>query len=134
MLADLGVSTLPIPEHMRMQLVEVLNNNFDKFAASLTDFKNSLVAVHTIKTGVAKPFRHKLRTIFIARRHAFEQEVENPLAIGSILKANSCACPYVSEFVTTPNKDNSLQMCVGYRNINAQTEKDAYHLSRSDQV
>ena len=73
MLADLRVSTLPIPEQMRKRLVEVYKKNFDAFAASLTDFGRTLVVVHTINTTAAKPFRHKLRLIPFAQRQYFEQ-------------------------------------------------------------
>ena len=67
-LADLRVSTLPIPEQVRKQLVEVVKENHDAFAASPTDLGRTSVVVHTIITGAAKPFRHKLRPILFARR------------------------------------------------------------------
>ncbi len=92
------------------------------------------MVVHTIKTNAAKPFRHKLRPIFFAQRQYLEQEVEKLLSIGAISEADPGACPYASRTVTTPTKDGSVRLCVDYRDINAQTEKDAYPLPRIDQV
>ena len=128
------MSTLPIPEQVRKKLVEFVNQNFNAFAASPIDLGRTSVVVHSIKTGDAKPFRHKLRPTPFERRQYLEQEVEKLLAIVEILKANPCACPYASRTVTTPTKDGSVRMCVDYRDINAQTEKDAYPLPRIEQV
>ena len=61
--ADLRVSTLLILEKVRKRLMEVVKENIKAFAASLTDFWRTSVMVHTIKTGNAKPFRHKLRQV-----------------------------------------------------------------------
>ncbi len=133
-LADLRVSTLPIPEQVRKRLVEVVKKNIDAFAASPIDLGRTSVVVHTIKTCEAKPFRRKLRPIPFARRQYLQQEVEKLLAIGAVSEADPGACPYASRTVTTPKKDGSIRMCVDYRDINAQTEKDAYPLPRIDQV
>ena len=67
-LADLRVSTLPIPEQVRMQLVEVVKEKLDALEASPTDLGRTSMVEHTIKSGSAKPFRQKLRPILIARR------------------------------------------------------------------
>ena len=133
-LADLRVATLSIPEQVRKQLVEVVKENLDAFAGSPTDLGRTSVVVHTIKTGDAKPFRHKLRPIPFARRQYLEQEVAKLLSIGAVSEADPGACPYASRTVIAPKKDGSLRMCVDYRDINAQTEKDAYPLPRIDQV
>ena len=133
-LADLRVSTLPIPKQVRKRLVEVITEILGAFAASPTDLERTSVVVHTIKINAAKPFRHKLRPIPFAQRQYLEQEVEKLLSIGSISDADPGACPYASRAVTTPKKDGSVRMCVDYRNINAQTEKDAYPIPRIDQV
>ena len=133
-LADLRVSTLPIPDQVRKRLVEVVKENLDAFAASPIDLGQTSVVVHTFKTGAAKPFRHKLRPIHCAGRQYLEQAVEKLLSIGAISEADPGACPYASRTVTTPKKDGSVRMCVDYRDINAQTEKDVYPLPRIYQV
>ena len=133
-LADLRVAILPIPEQVRKRLVEVVKENLNAFAASLTDLGHTSVVVHTIKTGNAKPFRHKLRPVPFAIRQYLQQEVEILLAIGAIWEADLGAFPYACRTVTTPKKDGTIRLCVDYQDINAQTEKDAYPLPRIDQV
>ena len=120
------MSTLPIPEQVRKQQVEVVKENLDAFASSPTDLGRTSVVVHTIKTGAAKPFRQTMRTIPFARRQYLEQEVEKLLTIGATSQADPGACSFASRTVTTPKKDGSVRMCVNYCDNNAQTEKDAY--------
>ena len=133
-LADLRVATLPIQDVVQKRLIAVVKSNLDAFAASNTDYGRTSVVMHTIKTGEAQPFRHKLRPIPFARRQFLEQEVEKLLAIGAISVADPGACPYASRTVIAPKKDGSLRMCVDYRDVNAQSEKDAFPLPRIDQV
>ena len=99
MLADLRVASLPIQEPARKRLIEVVKSNLGAFAASSTDFGRTSVVMHTIKTGEAQPFRHKLRPIPFARRQFLEQEVEKLLAIGAISVADPGECPYASRTV-----------------------------------
>ena len=106
--------------------MEVDKENLNAIAASPTDLGRTSVVVNTIKTGNAKPFRHKLRPVPFAIRQYLEQEVEKLLAIGAVSEADSGACPYASRTVTTPKKDGTIRLCVDYRDINAQTEKDAF--------
>ena len=62
-LADLKIAALPIPDKLRKRLIEVVRENLDAFAASPTNNRRTSVVIHTIKTGEARPFRHKLRAI-----------------------------------------------------------------------
>ena len=121
-------------EQVRKQLVEVVKINLVAFAASQTDLGRTSVVVHTIQTNAANPLRHKLQPIPFAQRQYLEQEVEKLLTIGAISEADPGACPYASWIVTTPKTDGSIRMCVDYRDINAQTEKNAYPLPPLDQI
>ena len=134
MLAGLRVSTLPIPEQVRKKLIEVVKENLDAFAASPVNLGRTSVVVYIQSRRAAKPFRHKLRLIPFARRQYLEQKVVKLVAIGAISETDPGAYLYASRTVTTPKKDGSLRMCVDYRDINAQTEKDAYPLPRIDQI
>ena len=75
-LSDLRVSILPIPDHVRKRLVEVIKENLDAFAASPIDLGRTSVVVHTIKTNASKPFRHtatnSLRTTPVPRARSRE--------------------------------------------------------------
>ena len=133
-LADFKIATLPISEKLRRRLVQVVRENLDAFGASPTDLGRTSVVIHTIRTGEARPFRHKLRAIPFARRQYLEQEVERLFSVGAISPADPGACPYASRTFVTPKKDGSMRMCVDYRDVNAQTEKDSFPLPRIDQV
>ena len=67
------MATLPIPEHLRKRLIELVRKNLYTFAASITDLGHSSVDIHTIKTGEAHPFSHLLRVIPFAYRQYLEQ-------------------------------------------------------------
>ena len=134
MLADLKIAVLPIPDEFRKRLIEVVRENLDAFAASPTDLGRTSVVIHTIKTGEARPFRHKLRAISFARRQYLEQIVKRLMSVGAISPADPGACPYASRTVVTPRKDGTMRMCVDYRDVNAQTEKNSFPLLRIDQV
>ena len=84
--------------------MEVVRENLDAFAASPSDLGHTSVVIHTMKTGEARPFRHKLRPIPFARRQYLEQDVERLMTIGAISPADPGACPYASRTVVTPTK------------------------------
>ncbi len=132
-LADLKVTSLPISEQLRKRLVQIVRENQDAFAASPTNLGRTSVVIHTIKTGEARPLRHKFRAIPFARRQYLLQEVERLMSVGAIFPADPGACPYASRTVVTPKKDGLMRMCVDYRDVNAQTE-DSVPLLRIDQV
>ena len=129
-LAKLGVSGLPVSEKLRRRLVEVVRENIDAFAATPTDLGRTSMVIHIIKTGDAKFFKHRLRPIPFARRQYLEQEVEKSLEDGAISLADPGACPDASRTVYSPKKDGTLRMCINYRDLNAQTENDAFSLPR----
>ena len=133
-LADLKIATFPIPENLRTRLIEVVCNNLEAFAGSSTDLGRTAVVVHTIKTGEARPLRHKLFPIPFARRQYLEQEVERLISVGAVSPADPGAYPYASRRVIAPKKNGNLQMCVDYRDMNAHTEKDSFPLPRINQV
>ena len=124
-LLDLKIAALPIPDELCKRLIEVVRENLDAFAASPTDLGRTSIVIHTIKTGEARPFRHKQRAIPFARRQSLEQEVERLMFVGTISPADPGACPYASRTVVTPRKDGTMRLCVEYRDVNAQTEKDS---------
>jgi hypothetical protein len=128
------VSALPISAEVKQQLIQVVTECLDAFAASNVDLGRTSVITHTLKTGEAKPFRHKLRPIPFAKRQFMEQELERLLNIGAISRAEPGECPYASRTVLVPKKDGSTRTCVDYRDLNAQTEKDSYPLPRIDEV
>ena len=114
--------------------MEVLRENIDAFAETPTDLRKTSMVIHTIKTGDAKPFKHRLRLISFARRQHLEQEVERLLEVGAISFADTGACPHSLNTVFSPKKDGTLRKCIDYWDLNAKTKKDAFILPRIDQV
>ena len=133
-LAELRVATLPIEENVRNQLIEIVRKQLDAFAATPTDLGRTSVIVHSIKTGEAHPFRHKLRAVPFAQREFLVKELERLQAVNAISPATPGECPYASRIVLVGKKDGSTRMCVDYRDLNAQTEKDSFPLPRIDDV
>ena len=118
-LADLKIAALQISEEVLKRLVNVVQENLDAFAAFPIDLGRTSVVIHTIMTGEALLFRHKLRAIPFARRQYLEQEVERLMSFSAISPADPGACPYASKAVVTPKKDGTMRMCVVYRDVNA---------------
>ena len=56
------------------------------------------------------------------------------MSVGAISPADPGACPYASRTVVTEKKDGTMRMCVDYRDVRAQTEKDSFPLPRLDHV
>ena len=73
-LTDLKIAALPIIDELWQRLIVVVRENFDAFDATPTNFGRTSVVIHTIKTGEARLFRHKLLAIPFARRQYLEQE------------------------------------------------------------
>ena len=93
-LSDLKIAALPIPHELRKRLIEVDRENLDTCTAFPTDLGRTSVVFHTIKTGEARPFRHKPGAIPFARRQYLEQDVERIMSVGAISPADPGACPY----------------------------------------
>ena len=63
-----------------------------------------------------------------------KQKVDKLISIGAVSPADRRECPYASKTVCTPKKDEMLRMCVDYRDMNKQTEKDAFFLPCIDHL
>ena len=46
------------------------------------------------------------------------------MSVGAVFPADLDACPYASRTVIVSKKDGSLQMCVDYRDMNAEAENN----------
>lgn len=111
-LTDFRIAALTVPEEIKKKLIKVVTECLDAFAASNTDLGRTLLITHTIKTGDAEPFRHKLRPIPFAKRQFMEQELKRLLSIGAISRAEPGNCQYGSRTVLVPKKNDSNRTCV----------------------
>lgn len=92
-MANFKNAAIPIIDNFRKRLVELVQENLDALAASPTDNCRTSVVIHTIKTGKARLFKHKLRAILFARPQYLEQKVEHLMSVCVISSRDTGACP-----------------------------------------
>ena len=111
------------------QLYTLLLQNADLFATSQYDLGHTGQLSHTITINQVNPVRQKVQRIPPHCR----QEVKELLAKmqENDLIRPFCS-PWASPVVLLQKADGSLRLCVGYRNLNEVTTKDAYPLPRID--
>jgi hypothetical protein len=81
---------------------------------------------HTIKLiEGSQPFKEKVRKGPINLRNEFDKDLQRMIDRGVIRPSSSC---YASPVVLVRKKTGDLRICIDYRRLNAQTEKDTYPL------
>ena len=118
-------------ETLRRRLASVVLENIVAFAATPNDFGRSQIISHTINTGDARFFKHRLQAINFAKRKLLKHLIERLLVICPIFVANFGVCPYALRIVLA-DENETLRMCVDYRDLNAQTKQDSFLLPRID--
>ena len=113
----------------KQQLFTLLLECHDIFATGPHDFSQTNRIQHKIDTGMAPPIRQEVRRIPQFWRQEAKKLLEDMLNRGVIQPSNS---PWASPIVLVHTKDNSIQVCVDYRRVNAVTRKDAYPLPEVD--
>jgi len=86
---------------------------------------------HRIDLTDDTPFKQKHRRIPPAMIDEVRGHLQQLLASGIIRKSYS---PWASNVVLARKKDNSLRMCVDYRQLNQRTIKDSYALPRIEEI
>ena len=118
-----------VPASVVNGLRSLLTEYSGVFSTGPTDLGRTDLAVHSIDTGNAPPFRQPLRRHPFAYRNAIDEQLSELLNQGVI---EPCQSPYASNLVLVRKKDGSLRCCVDYRQLNLQTKRDAYPLPRTD--
>ena len=67
----------------------------------------------------------------VAWQEVVKKEIQNMLDLEIIIHSDS---PWASPIVTVRKKDNTLQLCVDYRKLNAVTLDDIYQMPRVDDI
>lgn len=133
-LSDMKIAALTVSDNIKEKLMKVVTRWLNAFAARNRDLGRTLVITLTIKSLDAKPFRHKLRPIPFAKRQFMEKKLERLLMLVQSYAPNPVNAPMLLELYWCVKKDGSTKPCVDYRDLNAQTEKDSYHLPRIGEV
>ena len=113
----------------RDQLLQLLLEFSDVFAASSNDLGRIDLIKHQIDTGNAHPIRQQIRRVPPAKREGTQKLLYNMLQNDIIQPSSS---PWASPVLLVQKQDGSQHFCVDYRKLNNVTKKDAYPIPRID--
>ena len=140
-LGELKINDLTVSAKLKHSLVALVDRCLDAFAADDDDIGYTTLVEHAINTGDAPPFREKLRPLPISRRDFCEKEVDRYLRLDVIEPTTAGKCPYASAVVIVGKKEVdlallalALRMCIDYRRLNHDTDKDSWPLPRIDDI
>ncbi|KAF0097232.1 MAG: hypothetical protein FD142_3166, partial [bacterium] len=133
-LQEMKVSELDVPADIKHRLVEIIERCLDAFAADDNDVGNTHVIEHEIRLKDGTPIKLRARPIPYAVREFVDTEVDRLYELDVISPADPGACPFASPIVVVKKKDGTWRMCVDYRRLNEQTDKDRFPLPRIDEI
>ena len=111
------------------QLLTLLGQYADVFAASESDLGRTGNLKHEIHTGDAAPVRQAVRRMPPQRRQEVQELLSRMLKDDVIQPSSS---PWAAPIVLVRKKNGNFRFCVDYRRLNEVTRKDAYPLPRID--
>ena len=111
------------------QLLTLLRQYADVFAASESDLGRTGNLKHEIHTGDAAPVRQAVRRMPPQRRQEVQELLSRMLKDDVIQPSSS---PWAAPIVLVRKKNGNFRFCVDYRRLNEVTRKDAYPLPRID--
>ena len=89
------------------------------------------IVKHKINLQDENPFKQRHRNIPPSMFMEVKQHIQELLDAGIIKKSHS---PWASNIVLVRKKDQSLRLCIDYRQLNKRTVKDAYALPRISDI
>ena len=113
----------------REQLLQLLLEFSDIFAAHPNDLGHTNVVTHHIDTGNAHPIRQQVRRAPLAKREE-TQRLLNDMLQNDVIQPSSS--PWASPVVLVQKHDGSQRFCIDYRKLNRVTKRDAYPIPRID--
>ena len=117
------------PSHLlpseRQSMHTLLQENSGVFGSSIADLSNIPLVRHYIDTGNAKPIKQRVYRASHHHRQEIEKQVEGMLCNGIIEPSVS---PWAGPVVLVTKADNTLRLCIDYRNLNKATIKGSYPL------
>jgi hypothetical protein len=126
---DLPESRLD-PDQM-YQVQDLLIQYSDVFSKDDMDVGFTGLVRHKILLNDTQPFKQRHRRIPPSMYTEVRNHIKQLLDTNVIRKSQS---PWASNIVLVRKKDNSLRLCVDYRQLNARTIKDAYALPRIEEL
>lgn len=115
----------------KLKVAKLFYKYKDSFCTSEDDLGYTETIKHTITTVNDHPIKVPHRRIPPHQMDEVRQHISKLLKQNVIRKSTS---PYAAPVVLVRKKDKSLRLCVDYRQLNANTVKDAYPLPRIDEA
>lgn len=110
------------------RLISDYNDIFSKSDIDVGQAKN---VYHKIELQDDTYFKQRYRRIPPAMISEVRDHIKLLLRSGIIRKSHT---PWSSNVVLVKKKDNSLRLCIDFRQLNKNTKKDAYALPRIDEM
>jgi len=129
---DQGGGTPAIGNHLSKEHKQQLDDLLARFkTVMIGKCGRTTVCQYHIRVKCDIPIHQQPYRLPHMYREAVEREIEMIPAEGII---EPCCSEWSSPIVAVKKKDNSIQLCVDYRRLNAQTRIDAYPMPRVDDI
>ena len=109
------------------KVTDLLTRWHHVFSHSDTDVGHTDIVQHKIDLLDERPFKQRYRRIPPALLNEVRDHLQQLYNAGIIQPSHS---PYASNLVIVRKKDNTIRLCIDYRQLNNITRKDAYALPR----
>ena len=113
------------------QGLQLITSYMDIFSKTDDDVGHTDIVEHRIDLIDDKPFKQRYRRIPPSAYEEVRAHLRQLLKAGIIRPSHS---PFASNVVLVRKKDNSLRLCVDYRQINLKTKRDSYALPRIEEL
>lgn len=125
-----GLDLSALPDSEQVEVRSLLLRYSSVFAAYEGDLGCTSLISHEIPLLNPAPVRQRYRRIPPSDYEAVKAHINQLLETQVIRESSS---PFASPIVLVKKKDGSLRMCVDYRQLNANTRKDAFPLPRIEE-
>ena len=115
----------------KLEVQSLIEEWSDVFSANDLDIGLTSLVKHSIRLDDEQPFKQRHRKIAPAMYKEVRLHLQELLEAGVIRKSRS---PWASNIVLVRKKDQSLRLCVDFRQLNKRTVKDAYALPRIEDI
>ena len=120
-----------LSEKEKEDVYKFLSEWKDIFSQNDLDIGFTSLVKHTINLVDETPFKQRHRRIPPSMYSEVRKHLQQRLDADIIRPSHS---PWASNMVLVRKKDNSIRVCVDYRQLNRKTIKDAYYLPRIDEM
>ena len=130
-LSGFNFSETNLTSEQLFRLQTFLSNNKDAFSLNDQNLGFTNMVRHKILLNDETPFKQRHRTIPPGMYEELRAHLRNLLDMNVIRKSHS---PWCSNVVLARKKDQSLRLCIDYRQLNQRTIKDSYALPRIEET